>query len=152
MRIYLAGGMHARPRASLEAALQAAAPFLGPADADWLIDCEELAWADLIQHLLPRGHEVFDPRDNQTKVFEEYSFLDLVALRQSDLVIACLEESNPSGAGLIAEVGFAKGLGKSVLLINEKQGDRYVRFVENFADLVFHDLPSAIPVISKIHP
>jgi hypothetical protein len=149
MRIYLAGGMHDRPLASFSLVLSAMTSI--PGALGGLTGRTTVAWADLVRQVLSSGHHVFDPRNSNTKVFEDYSFLDVLALRQCDLVIAYLELENPSGAGLIAEVAYAKGLGKSVLLINEKQ-DRYTRFVENFADLVFHRLEDAVPVISRIRP
>lgn len=146
MKIYLAGGMYVYPTECFEATLKKL-----PHPLLWLGGREEIAWVDIVTHILPPGHHIFDPRSSLTKVFADYSFLDLLELRQCDLVIAYLEATNPSGAGLIAEVAFAKGLGKTVLLINEK-ADRSIRFVENFADRIFHELSDAVPVLSRIQP
>jgi len=150
MRIYLAGWMRPRPSSTFFNVLQAM-PTLPHWTPSQLGLKNELAWTDLVQHILPPGHIVFDPRGTNMIAFEDYSLIDLVELRRCDLVIAYIEEDNPSGFGLAAEIAYAKGLGKTVLLINEKQ-DRYVRFIENFADRVFHTLEHAIPVISKLRP
>lgn len=150
MRIYLAGGMHERPVESFHDVLVAANKLPGQPPVRFGKRAE-VAWADIVRMILPAGHSVFDPRVSNTKVFEDYSFLDVLELRQCDLVVAYLEFDNPSGAGLVAEVAYAKGLGKAVLLINEKS-DRYLRFVENFADRVFRCLADAVPVLSKIRP
>jgi len=132
MKIYLAGGMRPRKRVDSE--------------GNWT----DFNWQDVVKDVLAAKHEVFDPRDHNTKVFTEYSFLDLMRLRQCDLVIAYIEAENPSPMGLAGEVGFAKGLGKTVLLVNEKHEDRYTKFTENFADTVFQSFEAALEVIAKV--
>lgn len=132
MKIYLAGGMRPRVRERGDGSTY----FFN--------------WQDEVVVALGTKHHVMDPRVHDTKVFEEYSFLDLLRIRQCDLVIGYIERENPSAAGLIAEMAYAKGLGKSTLLINEKDGERYIKFVENFADIVFNTLEEALPVITRI--
>ncbi|MFH1047114.1 MAG: hypothetical protein V1738_02325 [Patescibacteria group bacterium] len=90
-----------------------------------------------------------DPRRNDTKEFDEYTALDLYHVRQCDVVFAYLEADNPSGAGLCCEVSYAKGLGKTVILVNEKD-DRYLKFVESLADAVFTNLADGIAFLQKM--
>ena len=64
------------------------------------------------------------------------------AIRQSDLVFAYLEATNPAGYALALEIGYAKGLGKTVILVDEKssvdeQAGRYLQMVRAAADAVF---------------
>jgi len=139
MKIYLAGGMRPRPER----------PYTTPHFFTKILDSFD-SWQDAVRWAMSKDNSFFDPRQSDTKVFEDYSFLDLMALRQCDLVIAYLEAENPSGMGLAAEIAFAKGLGKTVLLVNEQSDNRYVKFIENFADRVFTNLAEAMPLISKI--
>lgn len=150
MRIYLAGGMRPRPIAVFKDILEGTPVTLELLNR--VVYPEEVAWADVVRCLLPPGHHVFDPRMTGTKVVEDYAFIDLLELRRCDLVIAYLEAANPSGIGLAAEVGYAKGLGKTILFINERQLDRYAQFVETFADVVVHNLERAVPLIQQIRP
>jgi len=65
------------------------------------------------------------------------------------MVFAYLEADNPSGAGLCCEVGYAMALGKTVILVNEKD-DRYIKFVESLADAVFDNLEDGIKFLQRM--
>lgn len=103
-------------------------------------------WQDkLIEHKkFEERHTFFDPRMNNTKEPREYATLDLHNIKQSDLVFAYLEKGNPSGAGLALEIGYGKGLGKTVIFVNEKRDDKYWKLVEETADVVFEKLEDGI--------
>lgn len=132
MKIYLAGGMRTRTKYDEHGRQY------------------DFNWQDEIKKHLKPEHEVLDPRAHNTKEFVEYSFLDLLRIRQCDVMIGYLEAENPSAMGLAGEIAYAKGLGKTTLLINEKHEDRYTRFTENFADIIFTVFDAALPVIAKI--
>ncbi len=59
-----------------------------------------------------------------------------------------MEKTNPSGIGLAVEIGYAKGLGKTVILCleenNSKINDRYLDFLKKAADITFNSLESGI--------
>jgi nucleoside 2-deoxyribosyltransferase len=132
LKIYLAGGMRTRVRVDDQGRTY------------------DFNWQDVVKQFLKPEHEVLDPRDHNTKEFTEYSFLDVLRIRQCDVLIGYIEEEHPGPYGLAGEIAYAKGLGKTTLLINEKHEDRYIRFTENFADIVFHSFAAAMPVVSKI--
>lgn len=84
--------------------------------------------------------------------FDEYVAWDLWAIRTADIVFVYSERTNP-GQGYIVEAGYAKGLGKTVILVreegNEHMPDKYLKFINCVADFVCHDLPSGMRVLSR---
>ena len=65
-----------------------------------------------------------------------------------------MESSNPSGYGLALEIGYAKALNKTIILINEKSKTddsfkRYFEIVENLSDIVFDNLDDAIEYLGR---
>ncbi len=89
-----------------------------------------------------------DPMLNCGGEFEEYAAWDVHAVRVCDLVFCYMERSNPCGAGLGAEVGHAKGLGKTVILVlekdNEHQPDRYLLWLSKMADVTYDDFDKGV--------
>jgi nucleoside 2-deoxyribosyltransferase len=63
----------------------------------------------------PRAHMLDDPR--------EYTYWDIHYIRQADIIFAYLEKTNPSGLGLVFEVGVAYGLNKTIILVDEKSAE-----------------------------
>ena len=78
----------------------------------------------------------------------EYGKWDLHFIRQSDIVFVYVERDNASCIGLSVEAGYAKGLGKTVILVlepnHETIKDSYLLFITQVADIVFEDLESGI--------
>lgn len=68
------------------------------------------------------GEEFFDPRtlNDGSLPMREIVAAETKALRWCDEVFAYLESNNPSGIGLAWECGYAKALGKRVVLVDEK--------------------------------
>jgi nucleoside 2-deoxyribosyltransferase len=66
------------------------------------------------------GMAFFDARTHNYDDPEKYTDWDLTAIRNADLVFAYFEETNPTGYGLMLEVGFAKALNIPVILVDEK--------------------------------
>ena len=91
-----------------------------------------------------------DPRNNNTKELIEYAVIDLHHIKMSDVIFAYIEKDNPSGAGACVECGYAKGLGKTVIVVNEKRDDRYLRFIEKVADIVFGDFDKGLDFLKKL--
>ena len=80
---------------------------------------------------------------------------DLEAIQRSDWIFAYLEANNPGGYALAAEIGYAKALGKRVLLVNEKRGDderngRYFDLLSATCDLEFTSLAEGIEFLRKL--
>jgi nucleoside 2-deoxyribosyltransferase len=85
--------------------------------------------------------------------FEEYTTWDLHSIRMSDVVFVYGERSNP-GVGYLIEAGYAKGLGKTVILVlepdNEHIKDRYLDFVKSVSDIVYTDLDEGILMLKMM--
>lgn len=88
----------------------------------------------------------FNPQSNYTNGNDSlklYGAWDKHHIKQSDMVVAYMEKDHPSGFGLACELGYARGLGKTVILCMEKDNEfndyRYLRFMELFADIVFYN-------------
>ena len=111
-------------------------------------------WQDVIEqnvqsfcYLDPRGHSLQD----QT----QYTFWDLEAIRRSDLIFGYLEPTNPAGYSLAFELGYAKALGKRVILVDEKSaGDehtqRYMGMVQASADVFFESFDEAVKFMQQL--
>lgn len=87
----------------------------------------------------PSSHSIQDPA--------KYAKWDLDAIRESDVVLANMEASNPGGYSLALEVGFAKALGKIVIFIdqiNDPTVSRYFEMVRQCSDHVFKSIDEAV--------
>lgn len=84
----------------------------------------------------------------------EYTTWDMHHVKHCDILFAFMESNNPSGIGLTLEVGFAKSLNKTIILIDEKSKDD-VSFAKKFAivrevaDVVFDNLSEAEEFLSS---
>lgn len=99
----------------------------------------------------------FDPRlkEPQTKNLNEITAWDFYKIKQSDIVFACMERTNPSGFGLAVEIGYARGLNKTVILVLEKNHeihkDKYLEFLTKAADVVYENLEEAITFLGTLN-
>lgn len=87
----------------------------------------------------PSAHNIQDPK--------AYTEWDLDAIRRCDVVLGNMEAENPGGYSLALEIGFAKALGKNILLVDQNEPflrSKYFEMVRQSSDVVFHDLDSAI--------
>ena len=64
--------------------------------------------------------EFYNPMDHQLDKSKEYAVWDLFYVQRADLVFAYMERTNPSGYGLTLEIGFAKALNKTIILVDER--------------------------------
>ena len=92
----------------------------------------------------------FVPVLKPDKHYAEYGTWDVHYIKQCDIVLAYMEKDNPSGYGLSAEIGFAKALNKTVILVIEPghEKEKYFDFLRCFADVVYDNLDSAIEYIN----
>ncbi|MCJ7447929.1 MAG: nucleoside 2-deoxyribosyltransferase [Bacteroidales bacterium] len=90
--------------------------------------------------------ECFDPESKPDKHWSEYGTWDIHFIKQCDICFAYLDKNNPSGYGLAAEIGYAKALNKTVILIIEPghKKDKYFQFLKQFADVVYESLYEGI--------
>lgn len=67
----------------------------------------------------------YNPGAHEINEGEEYTAWDLHYVRRCDIMFGYMEATNPSGIGLSLEVGYARALGKTVILVDERSaGDR----------------------------
>ena len=91
----------------------------------------------------PSAHNIQDPK--------EYTDWDLAAVSRCDIVLANMEESNPGGYSLALEVGFAKALKKTIVLVDQITNptvSRYFEMVRQVSDITFPDLELALEYLN----
>ena len=121
MKIYLSGGMK---------------------NSNWQLKVEnECNEHHDIKFINPRNHGFNNPK--------EYTVWDLEGVKNSDVVFAYLERDNPSGFGLTLEVGYAIGLGKTVILIDEKDNN-YTQIIRSSVSICFDDLDKGIEFLKSL--
>ncbi len=92
-----------------------------------------------LQLLDPSKHDLADPKESTR--------WGLQAIRESDVVLAYLEKEDDNGHVLAFELGYAKALGKTILLVQEHGGgeeDKYFQTVREVADFCFDSLGEAV--------
>lgn len=90
-------------------------------------------WQDSVIEKFSKRVRFLDPRAHKLKDPRLYVQRDLDFVRRSDIVFGFLEKRNPSGLGLAVELGFARALGKKIVLVNELR-TRYARFCDEVSD------------------
>jgi len=101
--------------------------------------------APLFEYLDPSLHNIDDPN--------EYTAWDLNAVKDSEIIFAYMESSNPAGYALCLEVGFAKALGKTILFVEEhpsKSREKYFSMVRACSDKTFKDIELAIEYLKTL--
>ncbi|WP_340111016.1 nucleoside 2-deoxyribosyltransferase domain-containing protein [Maribellus mangrovi] len=111
-------------------------------------------WHEIITSRLQNKFLFYNPKDHELNVSELYTLWDLHHIKKSDIVFAYLEKDNPSGYGLTLEVGYAKALNKTIILIDEKSEtdpDFKIRFeiVRNSSSAVFNNLEEGIKFLER---
>jgi nucleoside 2-deoxyribosyltransferase len=102
---------------------------------------------------LAGSFELLDPSEHNIQDPAEYTRWDLEAVRQSDILLANMEASNPGGYSLALEVGFAKALGKRILMVDQVEDPlvrRYFAMVRQCSERVFPTLGEALDYLLSI--
>lgn len=108
-------------------------------------------WQAIVRAALP-GIQLSDPSSHNLLEPADYTRWDLDAIRQSDVVLAYMEETNPGGYSLALEVGYAKALGKTIILIDkhiDEKRKRYFEMVRQVADHRFDSLDDALRYLEQ---
>ena len=122
MKVYLAGGMA----------------------GDWREKVRE-------RFRLTKNIVFFDPTSTQFKDPKHYTNWDLKAIDRCDVLFAYLEDSNPSGLGMSAEIGYAKALNKIIIFVNEQVGNKYTPFLRECSDYYEFDLDGGMDCLSQVN-
>jgi len=125
-KVYLAGGMH----------------------TDWQ--------ADVIMELNSDEYPIvfYNPMDHQLgDAYHLYGPWDVAHVDACDILFLYHEKTNP-GFACTMEAAYAKGKHKFVIGViekgNTKLPDRYIKFVENFCDVVFDSLEDGIEYLKRM--
>lgn len=103
-------------------------------------------WQDVVMERVSHL-PFFDPRSHSYQDERQYTAWDLQAIRQSATVFAYAEASNPGLYALALEVGYAKALGKHIILVEQhpdEQRTRYFGMLRACADVRVTSLDEAI--------
>jgi len=108
-------------------------------------------WQNAVHKALP-SWEVLDPSQHNLAEPSLYTLWDLEAIRQSSYVLAYMERTNPAGYALALEVGYAKALAKTILLVEEHDTEgrrKYFEMVRQVSDHQFDTLEAAIRYLQE---
>jgi hypothetical protein len=111
-------------------------------------------WQDKVLQALP-DFCFLDPRSHQLRDADAYTAWDLDAVRNSDWVLAYLEDSNPGGFSLALEMGYAKAISKKLILVDEKSASSEelrgrLAMLHSIADYCPHSLDEAISILRQM--
>ena len=104
-------------------------------------------WQAQVVARLAGAFELLDPSAHDIQDPAEYTQWDLEAVRQSDIVLANMEASNPGGYSLALEVGFAKALDKRIFMVDQVEDasvKHYFEMVRQCSERAFPTLDEAI--------
>ena len=116
-------------------------------------------WRSVITNRLDGKQSFFsfiDPMDNKMRNSDQYTFWDLRSIEQCDILLGYMEQSNPSGYGLNLEIGYAKALGKIIVLvvpedfIRDDERSRYFEMARVCADVNVKTLSDAADFLAGI--
>lgn len=96
----------------------------------------------------------FNPQDHLLGNPKEYTIWDLHFVKRADVIFVYVEPDNPSGYGLTLEIGYAKALGKTIILVDERskydaQFRKYFKIVRESSNVVFDDLESGLSFLER---
>jgi nucleoside 2-deoxyribosyltransferase len=111
-------------------------------------------WQDKIKSSVSNFNFI-DPRIHNLNNETLYTLWDLEAIRQCDWIFAYLEKTNPGCYALSLEIGFAKALGKRILLVDEKSSSdeysmRYLKMVRSSSDVIFDSFEEALEFMNSL--
>lgn len=118
-------------------------------------------WQEKFKELTNGKFEIYNPREkefnnNERVVMDltEYGAWDLHHIRMSDVVFVYLEKTNPSCIGAVIEARYAKGLGKTVVTVLEKEHefieDRYLEFIKKVSDITYDNFKDGVEFVKSI--
>jgi hypothetical protein len=103
--------------------------------SDWRERVKERFAVTEVEFLDPCEHGLSDPRD--------YTLWDMEAIFDSDIVFAYLDNTNPSGLGMAAEIGYGIGIKREVVFVDERN-DSYTQFLRCMSTRHFETLADGI--------
>lgn len=116
----------------------------------------ESNWQQKVIDDIGKNNFVFyNPREHSLTNSKEYTFWDLFYVKQADILFAYMQSDNPSGIGLTLEIGYARAMDKSIILVDERSkiddvfASRF-EIVRESSTVVFDNLKEGIDFLKKI--
>jgi len=101
-------------------------------------------WQDRIKKRLSlEGVVWIDPRNHNLTDQDQFTPVDIAGIEATDVLFAYLEKDNPGGYDLAFEIGYARALGKPVVLVLPEPR-KYFRMPVAAADVVFESMEEGI--------
>ena len=104
-------------------------------------------WNDKIKEAVGLSSNILDPRDwRNIKDADRYVTLDLDAIDKADIVFAYRQKDNPA-VGLLCEIGYAFGRGKTIYFVGEYENsrtERYYGFPRIMSDMIYDTVDDAL--------
>lgn len=96
----------------------------------------------------------FNPQDHKLETEKEYTIWDLHFVKEADIIFAYMDKHNPSGYGLTLEIGYARALNKTIILVDERSSEdtsfhNYFKIVKESASIVFDDFESGLNYLER---
>lgn len=102
----------------------------------------------------PKEKERPEGKEQVPMSLEEYGTWDLHFIKQSDIVFVYCERTNTGCIGLAVEAGYARGLGKTVILVLEENHehfkDRYIQFIKKASSITFDNFQDGIDYLQSM--
>lgn len=111
-------------------------------------------WQDKIKYKFADKFIFLDPLTHNLIEGKEYTCWDTFFIKKCDLLFAYMERSNPSGYGLTYEIGYARALQKTIILVDEKSDSdenfkKYFQIVSNSVDVLYHSFEDGLNFLEK---
>lgn len=111
-------------------------------------------WQQKVIAALERQFVFYNPGAHEINEGEEYTAWDLHYVRRCDIMFGYMEATNPSGIGLSLEVGYARAMAKTVILVDERSASDQAfahRFhiVRETATITLNSLSDGIRVLQS---
>lgn len=111
-------------------------------------------WQSILINKFQDNFIFFNPQDHQLDNSKEFTTWDLHFINQSDIIFAYLQNDNPSGFGLTLEVGYAKALNKTIILVDERSKNdihfsSFFKIVRESANVVFDNFDDGINFLER---
>lgn len=96
----------------------------------------------------------YDPKEHLLSVSNLYTVWDLHFVQKCDIIFAYMEGDNPSGYGLTLELGYAKALNKTIILVDERskhdsEFSKKFDIVKSSASVYFQNIDDGIKYLER---
>ena len=110
-------------------------------------------WQERVERAIPEL-EYFDPRSHRLNDAVKYAAWDMHHIRMADILFGYMEKDNLSGYGLAIEIGYARGLGKTIILVDERskvdvEFKEHFAIVRELADVTLNSLDEGIALLKR---